>query len=66
MQKRELTAYDFQETKGNFRKRNEMRSEISGNAWNFLKSPKLVSSGQSENLHILRSGFRVPYKIPYW
>ena len=48
------------ETSGNVRKRKEMRKEISGNAWNFLKSPKLVFSGQSEKPHILRSGFNVP------
>ena len=37
-----------------------MREEISENAWNFLKSPKLVFSGQSEKPHILRSGFKEP------
>ena len=47
------------------RKRKEMRKEISGNAWNFLKSPKLGFSGRSEKPHILRPVFKEPYKIPY-
>ena len=50
----------FRKTLGNFGKCKEMRKEISGNGWNFLKSPKLVFSGQTEKPHILRSGFKVP------
>ena len=42
-----------------------MRKEISGNAWNFLKSPEFGFSGQIEKPYILRSVFKVPYKIPY-
>ena len=56
----------LEETSGTVRKRKEMRKEISGNAWNFLKSPKLVFSGRREKPHILRSGFKVPYKFSCW
>ena len=72
--------YDFQEIPMNFRKwlwlSENLRKcqETSGNArkcqetygtsWNFLKSPKLVFSAQSEKPHILRSGFNVPVTLP--
>ena len=55
-----MTFRKLEETSGNVRKRKETRKEISGNGWNFLKSPKLVFSGQTEKPHILRSGFNVP------
>ena len=50
------TSGKLKETSGDVRK----RKEISGNAWNFLKSPKLVFSGQSEKPQIVRFGFNVP------
>ena len=36
-----MTFRKRKEMLGNFRKRQEMREETSGNSWSFLKSPKL-------------------------